>query len=130
MKHVRAIRRSDFRVIMHFHKDGINAASDSGTSERFDVLRLSARCMAEAPRQLQRVCDIEDDGRAEFAHDRKRAHINHQIIVAEACAPLRQQKLFTSRAPGLLHYIARVLRRKKLSLLNVDGSPGLDSSDD
>src|ERR1051325_1398598 len=130
MKHVRAIGGSDLRVVVHFHKDGIDAASDSGTRERFDVLRLSARCMAQAAGQLQRVRDIEDDGRAELAHDRKRAHVNHQIIVAEACATLRQQQLLAPGAPRLLYNVARVRGREKLSLFDVDGAPCPDSRDD
>jgi hypothetical protein len=38
-EHVRPIRRSDFRVVVHFHENSIHSTSDSGTRERFDVFR-------------------------------------------------------------------------------------------
>ena len=48
-------------------------------------------CMTQSARQLQRVRHVEDNGRAKLAHDRKRAHVNDQIVVAETDAALGQQ---------------------------------------
>ena len=110
-KHIRAVRGCDFRMVVHLHKDRVNSAGDTGTSERFDVLREPAGCMTQAPRQLQRVRNIENYGSAELAHDGKRAHVNDQIVVAEAHAAFRQQKLFTSRPARFLNDIARIRRR-------------------
>ena len=40
--------------------------------------------------QLQGVRDIKDEWDAEGAHDRKSAHVNDQIMIAEAHTPFRQ----------------------------------------
>src|SRR6266446_528553 len=104
---------------MDLHENCINAASNSRAREWFDVLRQSSRCMAQTTRQLQRMRDVENDRHAETAHNRKRSHIDNQVVVAEAHASLSQHQ---SLAPGVLRFLNNVpgvLRRKELALFDV-----------
>ena len=67
---------------------------------------------------------IEDDGIAEGAHDRERAHIDDEIVVAEGGAALRQQDVRVASLQYLVHHVPHILRREELSLLHVDGLAG------
>src|SRR4029078_9123861 len=109
---------------------GVDATRNSCTRERFDVLGLSARCMPQPARQLQRMRYIKNYGHAKFAHDRKRAHVDHQIVITKTRAAFRQHELFTNGLASLVEVFARVLRREKLSFLYVDGFPRFCRGDD
>src|ERR1051325_1838571 len=105
---------------MHFHKHRIDTARNSRTRERFDVLRLPARCITEPARQLQRVRHVKNHRHAKPAHDRKGAHIDDEVVITKARTAFRQQKFFTTNFARFVDDVARVLRRQKLSFLYVD----------
>jgi hypothetical protein len=71
------------------------------------------------------VSNIENHRHAKLSHDGERTHVNDQIIVAEACAPLGQQKLAASCGLRFFYNVSRVMRREKLSLLHIDGAARL-----
>ena len=85
---------------MDFHKNRIDAASDTGTSKVFDVFRLPARCLAKSARKLQAVRHVKHNRHAKRPHYRKRTKIDDEIIVTETRAAFGQQNLFATR--GLL----------------------------
>src|ERR1043165_6286 len=126
---VRPVGEGGLRRFVDFHEDGVHAAGDSRARERFDVLRLPARCTPQSARQLQAVRHVEDDGDAETAHDRKRAHVNDEVVVAEAEAALREQEFLAPGGARLLDDVARVPGREELSLLDVDGAARLAGGD-
>src|SRR5437764_6186212 len=127
---VGAVGESALRRFVNFHEDGVNAARDSGPCERFDVLRLPARCTPQTAGQLEAVRHVEDDGRAETSHYGERAHVNDEVVVAEREAALREQKFFAAGGARLLDDVARVPGREELTLLDVDGAARATRGDD
>src|ERR1043165_407166 len=126
---VRPVGEGALRRFVDFHEDGVHAAGDSRARERFDVLRLPARCTPQSARQLQAVRHVEDYGDAETAHDRKRAHVNDEVVVAEAEAALCEQEFLAPGGACLLDDVARVPGREELPLLDVDGAARLAGGD-
>src|SRR5215208_910322 len=110
---------------MHFHENGIHSTRDSCTRKRFDVFRLSARCMSETAGQLQRMCHVKDYRHSKAAHDWKRAHVDHQVVITKTRAALGEQKPFTTNFACFIDDVARVLRCEKLAFLDVDCLSGL-----
>src|SRR6185503_8737282 len=110
------------RRVMNFHEHCIDAARDTGAREWFDVLRQTTRCMPQAPGQLQGMRDVKYDRHAEATHDRKRAHVDYEIVVAKAHPAFSDHEPLTARRLCLLDNISRVLRRQKLAFLNVHGT--------
>src|SRR2546421_2754408 len=118
-QHVRSVRRRALWRVMDLHENGINAASNSRAREWFDVLRQSSRCMAQTPGQLQRMRNVENNRHTKPTHNRKRSHIDNQVVITKAHASLSQHQSLASGGLGFLNYIPGILGRKKLSLLNV-----------
>src|ERR1043166_5850446 len=127
---VRPVGERALRRFVDFHEDCVHAAGDSGARERFDVLRLPARCTPQTARQLQAVRHVEDDGDAETTHDRERAHVHDQVVVAEREAALGEQELFAPGGARLFDDVARVPGREELTLLDVDGAARAAGGDD
>src|SRR5688572_33477439 len=107
---------------MNFHEHGIDAASNSGTGERFDVLRQAAGCMTQPTRQLQRMRYVENNRNPELAHNRKRPHINDEIVVAKTDAALSQHYAIAPGRARFLNNVPRILRRQELAFLDVNGA--------
>ena len=78
-------------LFVHLHEHGIDAGGHAGRGQRLDVLRQAGGDAVSGSGQLQAVRDVEDDGVAELAQHRKRAHVHDQVVVAEADAALGDQ---------------------------------------
>ena len=73
---------------------------------------------------------VEDDRRAGLApEDRQRAHIGDERIVAETCPPFGHQDVSQTGGVELGDDVLHIPRRKKLTLLDVDGPAGLGRGD-
>src|ERR1700730_6455276 len=57
---------------------------------------------------------------SELAHDRKRAHIHDEVVIAKTRAALRQKDLCITCLAALFHSMPHVPRRHELSLLDID----------
>src|SRR5580692_1236413 len=57
-----------------------------------------------------------------LAHYRKRAHVHHEIVIAEAGAALSEKNLHIPCLATFFHRMPHIPRRNKLSLLDVDGA--------
>src|SRR5215213_1330772 len=66
---------------------------------------------------------VEDYRNAKLAHNRKRAHIDDEVVITKTRASFRQQELFTTYFPSLIDDVAGVLRREKLTFLDVNSLP-------
>src|ERR1044072_8263130 len=86
--------------------------------------------MTQPARQLQRMRHIKNYEHAKLAHDRKRAHVDDQIVITKTRAAFRQHELLTTNFPRFMEYVARVLRCEKLAFLYVDGLPRFGGGDD
>src|SRR6185369_6190122 len=107
-------------TIVHFHENRIDAARNSGTRKRFDVFGLSTSCITETTRKLQRMSYVKNYGHAKLAHDRKRTHVHHEIVVAKTRATFSQQQLLAANLARLVDDVARIMGRQELAFLNVD----------
>jgi hypothetical protein len=70
------------------------------------------------------VRHIEDDRDAQLAHDRKRTHVDDQIVIAEARATLCDDNLGVARVDHLRDSVPHVLGRQELSFLDIDHATG------
>ena len=84
---------------MDFHEHAVHAGADAGAGHRLDELRLAGRDAVAGARELQAVRDVVDDGVAERPQDRKRAHVDDQVVVAEAEAALGDDHVACCRPP-------------------------------
>src|SRR5215217_530298 len=86
--------------------------------------------MSEPTGQLQRMRHVKNYRHAKLAHDRKRAHVDHQIVITKTRATFRHHELLTTNFTSFIDDVARVLRREKLAFLHVDGLPRFGGGDD
>jgi hypothetical protein len=112
------------RLLMDFHEHGIDAGGDAGGRQRLDVLSQARRHTVAGSRQLQAVGNVEHNRIPELAEHRKRAHVNDEVVVAEADPPFGDEQPLVPFGGCLRHHVAHVLRRKKLTLLDVDDGAG------
>ena len=102
----------------------VDAGGGSRARERLDELRLAAARASFSAGQLHRVRHIEDHGIAQFAHNRKRSHVHHEILVAEGYASFRENDFLIAGACDLFRGIGDIPRRKELPFLDVGGAAG------
>ena len=100
-------------------------AATAARRERLDVFGLAGRDAVAAARQLQAVRRIVDHRVAERAQHRERAHVDDQVVVAEAEAALGDEHLRVARFDDLRNRVLHVGRREELPLLDVDHPAGL-----
>ncbi len=120
---IRGIALGARRVLMDFHEDRIDAGGNAGGCQRLDVLRQAGGHAVARARQLQAVRHVEDDRVAQLAQHRERPHVNDQVVVAEADAALRHEHALVAGRRDLGDGMAHVVRRQKLSLLDIDDGP-------
>ena len=68
---------------------------------------------------------IKDHRTADLGHDRQRAHIDHQRVVAERGASLGHQHVGIAAAGDLGDHIGHVPGRQELALLHLHDAPRL-----
>ena len=78
----------------------------SRARERLDEFRLAAAGFSFAARQLHGMGHVEDHRVSELAHDGKRAHIHHEILIAERAATLGENDFFVAGAGDFLRGVA------------------------
>ena len=121
---VRAIRQGLLRRIVDLNKNPRDTHRHGRRSQRFNELRLSARCRASSARKLHAVRGIEDNRPAGIRHHLQPAHIHHQIVVAKGRSALGQHHLPVSSGSNFLRRMVDVVRRDELPLLHIDNAPG------
>ena len=73
---------------------------------------------------------VVDDGVAERAHDRKRAHVDDEVVVAEAEAALGDEDALVAGGRDLGDRVPHVAGREELALLDVDDAAGARRGDE
>ena len=124
-----AIGESLCRIVVSFKKETIDAGRDSGAGERLNEFRLASAGMALSTRELNGVSDIVDDGIAEFGEDGKGAHVDDEVVVAEACATFGENDFGVAAGSDFFGDVAHVPRRKELRFLDVDDAAGFGGGD-
>ena len=96
-----------------------------GARQHRHEFAFAARRAALAARLLHRMGGVKDHRRAGvLRHDRQRAHIRYQRVVAERHAALGDQHVGIAGAGQLVDDIGHVPGRQKLALLDVDHLAG------
>ena len=82
---------------VRLHEDAGDADGDRGARQHRHELALAARARALAAGQLHRMRRVEHHRRAGLAHDRQRAHVGDEVVVAEARAALAGHEVVLGR---------------------------------
>ena len=98
--------------------------------QRLDELRLAGRHAVAAARQLQAVRHVVDDRVAERAQDREGAHVDDEVVVAEAEPALGDDHPLVAGAVTFSIACRMSAGREELSLLDVDDASGLRGGDE
>src|ERR1700683_674208 len=127
LKRIRSVRLRNFWIVVHFQKHPPTPGCTRGRRQHRDKLRLAAThggtpVVGLRRRQLNRMRRIENHWR-KLAHNRERAHVHNQIVVAETTTTLRQKDLRVAGLAAFFYRMPHVPGRNKLSFLNVDGAP-------
>src|SRR5271169_5744849 len=110
---VGAVREGGSGIFVGLEEDTIDTRGDTGACERLDEFRLAATGVALSAGKLHGVGDIVYDGIAELGEYREGAHIDDEIVVAEACAAFGENDLGVARGGNLFGDVAHVPGRKK-----------------
>ena len=111
-------------IVVGFEEEAIDTGGDAGAGERFDELRLAAAGVALPTRELNGVSNIVDDGIAEFGENRKGAHVDDKVIVAEACAAFGEDDFAVTGGSDFFGDVAHVPGGKELRFFYVDDATG------
>ena len=108
-------------VLVDLHEEGVDAHRRRRPGQRRHELPLAAGGVAAAAGELDRVGGVEADRHAQLAHAcTRRAHVHHQVAVAEGGAALGERARW--RLPASRHlrqHVAHVARGQELALLHV-----------
>ncbi|MCU1319755.1 MAG: hypothetical protein JWP98_1273 [Edaphobacter sp.] len=107
------------RVVVNLEEDAVYAGGCSGAGKDGDELGLASADAVAGGGSLDGVGAVEDDGR-EGAHDRKRTHVDDEVVVAEAGAALGEGDAVAAALADLLDGVAHVEGGYELALLHVD----------
>ncbi len=105
-------------------KTAVDACRHRRASEQRDELRLptayglSVVVAMRGRGQLHGVSGVENHGR-ELPHDGERAHVDHQIVVAEARAALGDEDALVAGSATLFDGVPHVPGRDELAFLDV-----------
>ena len=124
------IGKSGGGIVVGFEEETIDTGGDTGAGERFDEFRLTATGVALSTRELNGVSDIVNDGIAEFGEDGKGAHVDDEVIVAEAGAAFGENDLGVAGGSDFFGDVAHVPGRKELRLLYVDDATGFGGGEE
>ena len=106
---------------MGLHEQARDTGGHGRAGEHGNEFALSARGISLAARQLHGVRGVEHHGTAGGAHHRERAHVRHQVVVAEREAALAHQDLAVAGGARLVDDVLHLPGTQELALLDVDG---------
>ena len=116
-------------IVVDFEEDSVDTCRDSRSCKHRDELGLTAGDSVGCGRGLDGVGAVEDDG-GEFAHDGQGAHIDDEVVVAEAGTALAKADAFVAGVANLGDGVLHVGRRDELALLDVDGAAAFGGGDE
>ena len=107
---------------MRFHEHARDTSCNRRAREHRNELALATATRSLSARQLNRVRCVEHDGATRRTHDGERAHVRHQVVVAEGRAALAYENVVaTARLARLGNDVHHVFGSEELTLLDVDG---------
>src|SRR5262245_42336625 len=97
------------RFLVDLDEEPVDAGGDAGGGERLDVLREAGGDAISAAGELKAVRHVEDDREPQLAHHRKRAHVDHEVVIAEARAALGHNHAAVAGVHHLRHGMFHVV---------------------
>src|SRR5262249_25082673 len=97
-----------------------DAGGDGGTGEDGDELSLPTRRSALPAWQLHGGGGVEDNRTLRIPHDRERAHVGNEVVVAERKAALADHDAFVAGGARVADDGLHLPGRQELPLLDVD----------
>src|SRR6202000_1644037 len=104
--------------------DAVDTGGDGGTGEDGNELGLAAGDAVRGGGSLDGGGAVEDDG-SERAQDGERAHVDNQVVIAEAGAALGERDAGVAGGGDLFDRVLHIFRCDELALLYIDGTAGL-----
>jgi hypothetical protein len=121
-----------FRVAWRWCRVGVNLEEEPvGSSVAtavmasvFGELALAAAAVGGGSRELQGMGDVEDAGDPVAVEEVEGAHVDHQVVVAEARSALGDENAIVAHGAHLVADSPHVVGGHELALLDIDGAPG------
>ena len=114
---------------MGFHEDSRHTDRNGGAGQGRHEFALTARRGALPARLLHRVGGVKHHRSTETGHDRQRAHVGDQRVVAEADTAFAGHDIGIAGVSDLAEHILHVPGREELALLHIDRLAGLGGCD-
>jgi hypothetical protein len=111
-------------VVVGFEEDAVDACGYTGAGERFDEFGLAAAGVALATGDLDGVRNVEDDRIAQPLQNGERAHVDDEILIAEAGAAFGEDNVFVAGAGDFFDDVGHVPWGDELGFLDVDDAAG------
>ena len=124
-----AVGKSGGGIVVGLEEETVDTSGDPGAGERFDKFRLTATGVALSTRELNGVSDIVNDGIAELGEDGEGAHVDDEIVVAEAGAAFGENDLGIAGGSDFFGDVAHIPGREELRLFDVDDATGFGSGE-
>ena len=116
-------------VVVDLKKKSVDAGCDCGAREERNELGLAATDTVGRRGLLDRMGAVKDD-RRQFPHDRQRAKIHDQVVVAEGGAALSEEDALVACGAKLFDGVRHVPGGDELALLYIDGAASFAGSDE
>ena len=117
------------RVVVDLEEDSVETGGDGSAGEHRDELGLaSADGVSSSPAGggggLDGVGGVEDDG-GEGAQDGQGAHVDDEVVIAEASAAFAEADALIAGVADLGDGVAHVRRGDELAFFDIDGASGV-----
>ena len=109
---------------MRLDEEAVGPGGEGREGKGGHELALAGALPAARARQLHGVRRVEDRGEAIPGHDRERAHVDHEVLVAEGRAALGLPHLARAAVAELGGHVRHLRRREELPLLHVHHPAG------
>ncbi len=109
---------------MRFDEQPVCARGERAARQHRREFTLAARPVAAAAGKLHGMRGVKNHREPKPKQQRYRAHVGHEIVIAEGCAAFRYENSFGAGAFGFFDDLAHFQRRQELALFQVDDPSG------
>ena len=114
-------------IRVHLHEKPVDAGGHGRAGQHRRKLTIAAGRAAESAGPLHGMRRIEDHWQTFLAHPVERAHVGHEVVVAEGRAALGDEEMAAAKGAHFVGDVHRVPWRKELAFLHIDRAAGFRS---
>src|SRR5947207_1472204 len=116
----RSIGQRAHRIFVHLHKDTV-APGGHGSPGQYGCKSAITRSRVPRPAgSLNRMRRVKDHAISGLANPIERAHVGHEVVIAERCAPFRETELLATGRCELFSNISDIPWREELAFFHID----------